>query len=74
MNFLSLYSNPTHSNSLNRLWRRIGIDASGVVIPRNEDDSSDDSGDEEDLEAANSSGGGRGRERRGFDRLRSVRS
>ena len=55
------------SDSLNRLWRRIGIDASGVVVRREEDDS-EESEEEEDVE-----GGGRvRRERRGFDRLRSV--
>ena len=56
---------PDSSDSLNRLWRRIGIDASGVVVRREDDDSEES--DEEDVE------GGRVRqERRGFDRLRAV--
>ena len=67
----NLYSNPTDSESLTRLWRRIGIDASGVVVSREQGESeSEESEVEGDVEA----GEGRvGRERRGFDRLRSVR-
>jgi hypothetical protein len=67
----SLYSNSTNSSSLNRLWRRIGIDATGVVVSHEGDTDSDDQSEEEDLEVGTE--GGRGRsERRGFDRLRSV--
>lgn len=67
----NLYSNPTNSDSLNRLWRRIGIDASGVVVQRGEGESDSDESEEEDVEAGEG-GGVRRRERRGFDRLRSV--
>jgi hypothetical protein len=56
------------SDSLQRLWRRIGIDASGIVVSR-EDNGDDSEESEEDVE----SGEGGRRERRGFDRLRSVR-
>jgi hypothetical protein len=69
----NFYSNPTNSESLNRLWRRIGIDASGVVVSRNGESDSEES-EEEDVEAGGEGGnnGRRGRDRRGFDRLRSV--
>ena len=68
----NLYSNPTDSESLSRLWRRIGIDASGVVITREQGESeSEESEAEGDVETGERR---TGRERRGFDRLRSVRA
>lgn len=67
----NFYSDPTSSESLNRLWRRIGIDASGVVVSRSGESDSEES-EEEDVEAGEDGDGRRGRERRGFDRLRSV--
>jgi len=66
----NLYSNPTDSESLSRLWRRIGIDASGVVVTREQGESeSEESEAEGDVETGERR---TGRERRGFDRLRST--
>ncbi|KAL7518981.1 hypothetical protein ACHAWX_003785 [Stephanocyclus meneghinianus] len=65
-------------DSIRRLWRRIGIDARGVVLERSGEEESEDSSEEDeetDREDDNRERDGRGRrtrERRGFDRLRST--